>query len=63
MQCEFTNHSYPSLLSEWRNLLVKRRAAEASLRSFFSELERRLTLLAQVLWMVVCCSLRSRWQR
>merc|ERR1719210_1261542 len=47
--CESTKHNYPSLMSEWRHLQIKRRAAEASLRTTFMELEQHLTLLAKVL--------------
>eukprot|EP00931_Biecheleriopsis_adriatica_P026128 TRINITY_DN15926_c0_g2_i1.p1 TRINITY_DN15926_c0_g2~~TRINITY_DN15926_c0_g2_i1.p1 ORF type:complete len:1350 (+),score=246.18 TRINITY_DN15926_c0_g2_i1:1707-5756(+) len=40
---------YPSLLAEYRRVQTKRRATKSVLRSSFEELEKRLTLLANVL--------------
>lgn len=49
VQCQSQQHGYPALLTQYKTLQTKRRMAISSLRSSFGELEKRLTLLANVL--------------
>jgi len=48
-KCHSAGNDYDSLLAEYRALQVKRRTSLAALRSSFQDLQRRLTLLADVL--------------
>eukprot|EP00930_Biecheleria_cincta_P056248 TRINITY_DN423_c1_g3_i1.p1 TRINITY_DN423_c1_g3~~TRINITY_DN423_c1_g3_i1.p1 ORF type:complete len:2561 (-),score=411.03 TRINITY_DN423_c1_g3_i1:97-7755(-) len=49
IHCKSSQVDYPVLLAEYRKLQVKRRASESALRNAFKELERRLTLIANIL--------------